>query len=80
MAKGVGVDVHHSSVLSPFLFITVLVEILEHLKDKAPWTTLFADGLVLVGESVGDVQERLEGWRHAFRIMVSGEVEQKRST
>ena len=35
----------------------------EEARSKPPWAMLFADDLVLVSETVEEVEEELEKWR-----------------
>lgn len=47
----VRVDLHQGSFLSPYLFNTLLDDSVQNIKEEAPWTMLFVDDIVLVGES-----------------------------
>ncbi|XP_070034179.1 uncharacterized protein [Nicotiana tomentosiformis] len=37
-----------------------------HIQGELPWSMLFADDIVLIDETRGGVNERLEVWRHAL--------------
>ena len=48
------------SALSPFLFIIIMDLLAEEARTKPSWEMLFADDLVLVGETLEEVEEELE--------------------
>ena len=58
----VKVGLHQGSVLSPLLFIIIMGVLAEKVRTTPPWTMLFADDLVLVSETVKEVEEELERW------------------
>ena len=66
----VGVGVHQGSALSPYLFILVLDEVLRGVIKEAPWCMLFADDMVIVGETIEEVKEMLEKVREALETNV----------
>ena len=49
--------------LSPLLFIIIMDVLAEKARTKPPWAMLFADDLVLVSETVEELEEELERWR-----------------
>ena len=49
----------------PF-FALVMNGMTGELRQKAPWTILFADDIVICSESKGHAQEKLDSWRYAF--------------
>ena len=59
----VKVGLHQRSPLSPLLFIIIMDALTEEAGTKPPWAMLFADNLVLVSETVEEVEEELERWR-----------------
>ena len=57
------IEVHQGSALSPYLFNLLMDVLVEEVTEEAPWSMLFADDIVLVSESLEELQERLELWR-----------------
>ncbi|RZC07096.1 Thioredoxin M-type, chloroplastic [Glycine soja] len=58
---------------SPYLFTLILDVLTEQIQEIAPRCMLFADDIVLLGESREELNERLETWRraletHGFRL------------
>ncbi|KAH1238660.1 LINE-1 retrotransposable element ORF2 protein [Glycine max] len=67
------IGLHQGSTLSPYLFTLILDVLTEQIQEIAPRCMLFADDIVLLGESREDLNERLETWRraletHGFRL------------
>ena len=56
----VKVGVHQGSVLSPLLFIMVLEALSLEFRTGCPWELLYADDLVIVAESLKELNERLK--------------------
>ena len=46
----------------------------EEARTKPPWAMLFADELVLVGETVEEVEEELERWRAVIENRIPGTI------
>ncbi|PHT57287.1 hypothetical protein CQW23_05773 [Capsicum baccatum] len=71
-ARTAGGDSRHFSVetglyqgwtLSPFLFALVMDVLTRSIQDEMPWCMLFVDDVVLIDETRGCVNEKLEVWR-----------------
>ena len=59
----VSVGVHQGSVLSPLLFIIVMKALSREFRTGCPWELLYADDLVIVPESLGELKVRLKNWK-----------------
>ena len=59
----VSVGVHQGSVLSPLLFVIVMEAISCEFRIGCPWELLYADDLVIVAESLEELQMRLSTWK-----------------
>ncbi|XP_070054805.1 secreted RxLR effector protein 78-like [Nicotiana tomentosiformis] len=62
----VEMGLHQGSTLSPFLFSLAMDSLTRHIQGEVPWCLLFADDIVLIDETRGGVNERLEVWRHTL--------------
>ncbi|KAL5157078.1 Outer envelope protein 64, mitochondrial [Glycine soja] len=67
------IGLHQGSTLSPYLFTLILDVLTEQIQEIAPRCMVFADDIVLLGESREELNERLETWRraletHGFRL------------
>ncbi|KAH1209339.1 LINE-1 retrotransposable element ORF2 protein [Glycine max] len=67
------IGLHQGSTLSLYLFTLILDVLTEQIQEIAPRCMLFADDIVLLGESREELNERLETWRraletHGFRL------------
>jgi len=56
----VGMGLHQSSTLSPFLFTLIIDELTKGIQDELPWCMLFMDDIVLVDETREGVNGKLE--------------------
>ena len=80
----VKVGVHQGFVLSPLLFAMVIDEVTENARKGWMKQILYADDLVLMGETMEELRENFDEWREAFeskgmrvnlgktKLMVSG--------
>ena len=59
----VKVDVHQGSVLSPLLFIIVLEALSREFRTGLPWELLYADDLVLMADSIEELEILFERWK-----------------
>lgn len=80
----VKVGVHQGSVLSPLLFVAVMEVLTCEVREGLPWELLYADDLVLMAESMGELKEKVLRWKECMetkglkvnisktKVMVSG--------
>ena len=78
------VSLHQGSVLSPLLFAMVIDEVTENARKGWMKQILYADDLVLMGETMEELRENFDEWIEAFetkgmrvnlgktKLMVSG--------
>ena len=59
----VKVGVHQGSVLSPLLFIIVLEALSREFRTGLPWELLYADDLVLMADSIEELEILFERWK-----------------
>ena len=59
----VNVGLHQGSVLSPLLFIIVLEALSSSFRIGLPWELLYADDLVLIAESIAELEVLYERWK-----------------
>ena len=90
----VNVGVHQGSVLSPLLFAIVVDVVMNEIKDGLLQDILYVDDIVLIAETMAELQEIFYGWTSALeskrlkvsviklKVMVSkfGQVTEKPST
>ena len=62
----VKVELHQGSALSPFLFAVIMDRLTDEVRREPPWTTLFADDIVICEETREEVERRLESWKYAL--------------
>ena len=63
----VKVGVHQGSVLSPLLFIIVLEALSRECRDRSLWEMLYADDLVIIAESLEELETRFVAWKIAWK-------------
>jgi len=59
----VKISMHQGSALSPLLFVIVMEALLENSELPLPWELLYADDLVVIAETEGDLIKRLNEWK-----------------
>ena len=59
------VGLHQRSASSPLLFIMVMDGLTEDVRDVSLMELLYADDLVLCGESLNDVMDKYKRWKDA---------------
>ena len=59
----VKVGVHQGSVLSPLLFIIVMEALSREFRVGCPWELLYADDLVIMAETIEELEQRLGLWK-----------------
>jgi len=84
-AFDVKVGVHQGSVLSPFLFVVVMDVVCGHVMEGSLFEILYADDLVLMAETMEELQLKFDKWKGAIeakgmkvnmgktKVMVCGE-------
>ena len=60
----VKVGVHQGSLLSPLLFIMVLEALSWEFRGRLPWELLYADDLVVIANSLEELEERYLAWKN----------------
>ena len=60
-AFDVRVGIHQGSVLSPFLFVVMDV-VCGHVMEGLLFEILYADDLVLMAETMGELQMKFDRW------------------
>ncbi|KAI5095823.1 hypothetical protein C0J45_14253 [Silurus meridionalis] len=60
----VKVGLHQGSAQSPFLFAVVMDRLTDEVRQESPRTMMFADDIVICGESSEQVEKSLERWRY----------------
>ena len=62
----VNVGVHHGSVSSPLLFAIVVNVVTNEIKEGMLQEILHADDIVLIAESMAELQKNFYGWNSAL--------------
>ena len=62
----VRVGLHQGSTLSPYIFNLVMDVITAEVREVVPWSTLYADDIVLADVTREGVELKLERWRKAL--------------
>jgi hypothetical protein len=85
----VKVGIHQGSVLSPFLFVTVMDVMCGDIMEGLLFEILYADDLVLMADSMEELQVKFDGWKSMIerkglkvnmgktKVMVNGEGSEK---
>ena len=61
------VGLHQGATLSPYLFALIMDKLTRHIQDEVPWCMLFVDCIVLVNETKGGLNTKVERWREALQ-------------
>jgi len=59
----VKVGLHQGSALIPLLFVIVMDTLSGELRVALPWELLYADDLIMIAETEGDLIKRLNEWK-----------------
>ena len=62
----VKVGAHQSFVLSPLLFVIVLEALSRECRSTLPWEMLYADDLVIIAESLEELDTQYAAWKHCM--------------
>ena len=57
------VGLHQGSALSPLLIVIVMEALSREFRVALPWQLLYADDLVVIAETQGDLFKRLNEWK-----------------
>jgi Reverse transcriptase (RNA-dependent DNA polymerase) len=57
------IELHQGSTLSLYIFTLVMNEITKDIEGDISWCMFFADDVVLIDESMIEVDKKLELWR-----------------
>lgn len=75
---------HQGPPFSPYLFILIIDKLTAHIQEAIPWCMLFVDALVLVDESRGGNNTKLEDggskvpWTHKWISLYAKQKEEHR--
>ncbi|XP_070055689.1 uncharacterized protein [Nicotiana tomentosiformis] len=67
---------HQASALCPFLFALALDMLTRHIQGRGSWCMLFADDIVLIDETQGGVNAKLEVWRQTLESKGNEEIDE----
>jgi hypothetical protein len=62
----INIGLHQRSALSPYLFALVMNKVTRDIQGGIIWCMLFADDVVLVNESITEVDQKLKLWRRTL--------------
>ena len=61
-----GMGVHQGSFLSPLMFFTVIDVLFETLRKDVLWNLLYVNDLVLMAESMQQLERYFNNWKNTF--------------
>ena len=62
------IGLHRGSTLSPYLFNLVLGVLNANIPEEIPKCMFFGDDIVLLGDSKGEINQKLELWRMTLEL------------
>ncbi|XP_042488418.1 uncharacterized protein LOC122068611 [Macadamia integrifolia] len=62
----INIGLHQGSALSPYLFTLLMNELTRNIQGEVPWCMLFVDDIVLISETVPEINVKLELWRYTL--------------
>jgi len=64
----INVGMHQGSALSPLLFVIVMEALSREFRVALPWELLYADDLVVIAKTEGDLFKRNNDWKDNVEI------------
>jgi len=56
----IDIGLYQGSTLSPFIFTIIIDELKREIQDEVPWCMLFVNDIVLIDETKGGLNGKLE--------------------